>query len=591
MLHRIPGSIKKMGSSSVASSPPIDVFAIGGQSNAQGQGGDATLSPIVPVGKVLQYSSGSISAGNDPVGNASPSSAWPAFGVVYNEATGRPVLFVPSASGGSNQSASATVGTTHWDLGGALAPALIANVTAAMAAARAAGYTPTYRGILWCEGENPGGQIGDNPVFPALGSTTATGGPYAAGSTSITVASATGISINETLVITLDNGTTYPSNISNVVGTTATLSVGVPTSRNIPTGANLRVYCKADYRTDLVNMLNYFRTTTTDGTTFPQLPFYISLTGQPQGGTNAELGYLKVRQAQEEVAASDPYTRVVYRGAQDFTVRNMMQSGSLHYLQEGYNEMGREMARGIVSAQSEGFWTAKNYNVHRITLGGTVRGGDAWNVTVTQANLVGTPWAVTGSVGGTLALTAASIASTSNVFSPNLAALGIFFTAAGNVVTMYQPAALVPQATVAATWTTGGSTETFTITTGAAAYGSSPGAEKWPTYPPVLTPNVGSVTTGGTAGFLQINKMAFVNINATITAISGGPATVTLNLPVAPLRDLALIGYEGGNTGKIIRAAFAAGSTTSISIRDATAAVFTPALNDEYKFTNSYEVA
>lgn len=575
----------------------IDVFAIGGQSNAQGQGGDATLSPIVPAGKVFQYSAGVMSAGNDPVGNAAPSSAWPAFGSALYGATGRPVLLVPSAVGGTNQSALITIGSTHWDIGGTLAPALVTNVNAAMAAARAAGYTPTFRGILWLQGENDAGAIGTSTTWPTNGATTATGGPYAAGATSITVASATGIVINETLVITLDNGTTYPSNISNVVGTTVTLSTAVPVGRSILTGANLHVYTKSDYRAALMAMLNYFRTTAIDGTTFPQLPVYISTAGQVVGGTNADLGYLKVRTAQEEVAAADNYTRIVYRGAQDFTVRNMMQSGGgvLHYLQEGYNEVGREMAKGVVSNQAGDTWMQRNYNVYRVALGGAVRNGDLLDIVITHPALVGTPLHLTGNIGGAQTLTqfATQMVNTINTFVPafNDDNIRMFATSAGPVITIYQPASLTPQATVTASWPTGGATETATVTSGTSAFGSVPGVERWPQYTAKLTPNVGTITQGGSSSFLQVGKLVYASITPTVAAIAGGPASVTLTLPVAPLRDLFFIGCEGGNTGKVIRAGFVAGSTTSTPIKDHLNVTWVPALNDEYAFSGSYEAA
>src|SRR5881628_3749645 len=80
----------------------LDTFLIIGASNAQGWTvGDTSgaTSPAVPPGKVLQYSyTGAISDANDPTKNAAwagfdanPTSAWPAFGLTYYNATGRRV--------------------------------------------------------------------------------------------------------------------------------------------------------------------------------------------------------------------------------------------------------------------------------------------------------------------------------------------------------------------------------------------------------------------------------------------------------------------------------------------------------------------
>src|SRR6185369_5017169 len=131
----------------------IDVFLIGGQSNAQGFSITATTSPSVPSSSVLQYYNSTISTANDPVGNANGGSAWPSFGVVYNAATGRKICFVPAAVGGSSQCAAADIGNGNWDTTGALYTTSITLLNAAIAALTAAAYTPVFRGVLWCQGE------------------------------------------------------------------------------------------------------------------------------------------------------------------------------------------------------------------------------------------------------------------------------------------------------------------------------------------------------------------------------------------------------------------------------------------------------
>ena len=133
---------------------PVDVFLIAGQSNAVGYPGSSAGSPIVPAGKVLQYYNGSISDANDPVGNALNGSAWPAFGVVYYNATGHRIAFVPAAVGGSGQLATSDTGTGNWSPTGTLFTASTNKLDAAISALTNGGYTTTFKGVLWDQGEN-----------------------------------------------------------------------------------------------------------------------------------------------------------------------------------------------------------------------------------------------------------------------------------------------------------------------------------------------------------------------------------------------------------------------------------------------------
>lgn len=122
----------------------IDVFLIGGQSNAEGRG-DSSLSPVPELGTVFQYYNGSISSGSDPVGGAITGSAWPSFGITYYKATGRKVAFVPAAGSGYS--------INDWQSGGTVYPQSITRLNAAIAAFRAAGFTPIFKGVLWSQGE------------------------------------------------------------------------------------------------------------------------------------------------------------------------------------------------------------------------------------------------------------------------------------------------------------------------------------------------------------------------------------------------------------------------------------------------------
>lgn len=136
----------------------IDVFATAGQSNAQGQGDSAT-SPDPDPNTVYQYYNGVISNGQDPVGNAATGSAWPAFGIKWNILTGRKVCFIPCAFPSTSIIPQSDLGNGNWSASGTLLDTAIARINACMAALRAAGYTPVFRGILWSQGETDAGAI------------------------------------------------------------------------------------------------------------------------------------------------------------------------------------------------------------------------------------------------------------------------------------------------------------------------------------------------------------------------------------------------------------------------------------------------
>ena len=137
---------------------PIDVFLVAGQSNASGIPGSAEGSPKVPHGEVLQYYKGRISDGNDPVGDARPGSAWPAFGVAYHAQTGRRVLIVPAAAPATSlRPESDFYKLGHWDRSGKLFDAAVRQADAALAAA---GPNARFAGVLWDQGEADAQGIG-----------------------------------------------------------------------------------------------------------------------------------------------------------------------------------------------------------------------------------------------------------------------------------------------------------------------------------------------------------------------------------------------------------------------------------------------
>lgn len=141
---------------------PIDLFLIGGQSNALGEG-NASASPVPISGTVKQYVGGSVSNGADPVGAANTGSAWPSFGIAYHAMTGRAVGFIPMAVGGSAQ-LNAAQAEESWDVGGALVPLALSARDDAVAAFIAAGFNPVFRGVLWLQGEADAAAITAHPT-------------------------------------------------------------------------------------------------------------------------------------------------------------------------------------------------------------------------------------------------------------------------------------------------------------------------------------------------------------------------------------------------------------------------------------------
>lgn len=157
-----PPSAKSL---SVIAGNQIDVFLIAGQSNAVGQGITPADSPTVTSGQVLQVNGGTISNANDPVGSgahqATSTSAWPAFGITYNNATKRKIAFVPMASDGTTQVAACDVALNgNWSATGTLYSAAVAAADAALTTLSSAGYTPVFRGVLWVQGETDAANLG-----------------------------------------------------------------------------------------------------------------------------------------------------------------------------------------------------------------------------------------------------------------------------------------------------------------------------------------------------------------------------------------------------------------------------------------------
>lgn len=131
----------------------LDVFLIGGQSNALGHG-DSLQSPAVPSGAAYEWDARNqrLTDANDPVGGAKTGSAWPALAVRYHDLTGRRLVLVPAARSASAQHVSATEGGGNWDETGQLYGAATQALRSALDRLTAEGQTPVFRGVIWDQG-------------------------------------------------------------------------------------------------------------------------------------------------------------------------------------------------------------------------------------------------------------------------------------------------------------------------------------------------------------------------------------------------------------------------------------------------------
>lgn len=146
-----------------ATAAPFDAFLVAGQSNADGRG-SSEASPEVSSAVGLQFFQNSLGVAQDPVGGAATGSAWPAFINAYHSVTGRSVLIISAAAGGSplvvNQPYS-------WHPNGMLWSASVYAVRAAEAALTGQNHEMTFRGILWSQGEYEGQLISQGSLTQA----------------------------------------------------------------------------------------------------------------------------------------------------------------------------------------------------------------------------------------------------------------------------------------------------------------------------------------------------------------------------------------------------------------------------------------
>ncbi|MBX9906515.1 chitobiase/beta-hexosaminidase C-terminal domain-containing protein [Patescibacteria group bacterium] len=99
-----------------------------------------------------------------------------------------------------------------------------------------------------------------------------------------------------------------------------------------------------EYKKELIEMIANYRTALGSTT-----PFYIFQTGTAVDRNDS--GFAAVRRAQDEIAATDIYTDIVFRDAITFPNRKMMDN-YIHYNQAGYNEMGDRGAKSVIYLQN-----------------------------------------------------------------------------------------------------------------------------------------------------------------------------------------------------------------------------------------------
>ena len=244
----------------------IDVFLVAGQSNAKGRATDAP-SPTVTGDSILQVNDGIISVANDSVGvgiyQAVNYSAWPQFGITYNQLTGRKIAFVPSAVSGTGQQANTDIGFGNWSPSGTLFNTSLVKLDSAMSALSNANYYPIFKGILWLQGENDA---------DGINASTATQQGY------------------------IDAFRLMMANYRNLYGST--------------------------------------------------MKFYVIRIGTRVGFS--DVGYSQIRDAQELVASTTPYTKIIYRGTITFPARGLM-NDAYHYKVAGYNEIGSMGAPEVIN--------------------------------------------------------------------------------------------------------------------------------------------------------------------------------------------------------------------------------------------------
>lgn len=353
----------------------IDVFLIGGQSNAAGRtyAVDGGATPAVATTKVLQYyndGSDHLIDANDPVGNGTHSSDWdsPVAAGSFVVGTSYRILSVGSTNFTAIGAASNTVGEVFFASGAGIGTGTAAEGTATRGGPIVAGsflVGTTYRiisigttnftlvgaasntvGVVFtATGEGTGngtaaeGDIGS--AWPSFGQTywTVTGRqicfvPMAVSGSAQVAANDDGHGNWDT------TGALYAASNAALTSALAYLVTQgyTPTLKGIlwHQGEKDAIGTPTNYADRLAVMIGNYRTYWA-GTT-PNLPFYIFRLGSRNPPTTNYAGYATIRDAQEARALSDPYTEIIYRKAITFYDRGLMSAftgDQFHYTKAG----------------------------------------------------------------------------------------------------------------------------------------------------------------------------------------------------------------------------------------------------------------
>lgn len=245
----------------------IRVFSGTGQSNNAAYG--EVSGPAVSHGNVLKYQGGAISDANDPVGQGTGGSIWPAFLQRMWESSSIKIGIINTSIGASSQVAAAASCCGYWDVGtsGNLYVGAKASIIAGISAF---GADAVYSGNIDGQGETDADQI----------------------------------------------------------------SAGTIT--------------KAQFKASKKALIAQWRTDFGD----PTLPWYFIRLGSATAAGDPS-GWKAVREAQMEIAQEDTYTHIIFWGADTFHARGLIQTGTVHYTQAGYNEAGRMAAKNLLRGNFE----------------------------------------------------------------------------------------------------------------------------------------------------------------------------------------------------------------------------------------------
>lgn len=152
---------------------PIDLFTIAGQSNGKGRG-TAALAPATVAGMAYEYryvSDALVTPVVEPMGLASGSlrvantgTLGPAFLNAITAETETPTCLLHGVAVAGTGLTTPDTGNGTWSPSGTLTTDAVTYTLEAIAALVAAGWTPTFRGFLWHQGETDGNFWRGNPT-------------------------------------------------------------------------------------------------------------------------------------------------------------------------------------------------------------------------------------------------------------------------------------------------------------------------------------------------------------------------------------------------------------------------------------------